>query len=69
MLVLSRKKGERIVISEGIVVTVLDLHKSKVRLGIEAPEDMEVLREELTCQEENEDHHGHKFTNKDGRLV
>ncbi len=53
MLVLSRKKGERICIGEEIVVTVLDLHKSQVRLGIEAPKDVDVFRAELTSRWEN----------------
>jgi carbon storage regulator len=47
MLVLSRKKGERIHIGQGIVLTVLGWQGSKVRLGIEAPEDVVILREEI----------------------
>jgi carbon storage regulator len=47
MLVLSRKKGERIHIGECVVLTVLDLRNGRVRLGIEAPEDVVLLREEV----------------------
>jgi carbon storage regulator len=47
MLVLSRKKGESIVISDSIVVTVVDLRNGKVRLGIEAPKEVPVYRKEL----------------------
>jgi len=47
MLVLSRKKGERIHLGENIVLTVLALKGCQVRLGIEAPEDVMILREEL----------------------
>ena len=47
MLVLSRKKGESIVISDSIVVTVVDLRNGKVRLGIEAPKEVPVHRKEL----------------------
>jgi len=47
MLVLSRKKGERIYIGEGITLTVLGWRGSKVRLGIEAPEVVVILREEI----------------------
>lgn len=47
MLVLSRRKGERIRIGEGIVVTILDSAKSQIRLGIEAPDNVEVHREEV----------------------
>jgi carbon storage regulator len=47
MLVLSRKKGEQIVINENIVVTVVDVRGDKVRLGIEAPRDVSVHRQEV----------------------
>ncbi|MFP6665939.1 MAG: carbon storage regulator [Pirellulales bacterium] len=47
MLVLSRKECERIKLGDSIVVTVLRLGHDKVRLGIEAPDDIVVLRGEL----------------------
>lgn len=47
MLVLSRKESQRIKVGDSIVVTVVRLSGDKVRLGIEAPRDMVVLREEL----------------------
>lgn len=47
MLVLSRKERERIRLGDSIVVTVVRLSGDRVRLGIEAPGDMLVLREEL----------------------
>lgn len=47
MLVLSRKVGERIWIGENIAVTVVRITGGGVRLGIEAPSDMAVVREEL----------------------
>lgn len=47
MLVLSRKESERIRLGNSIVVTVVRLGKDKVRLGIEAPSDVLVLRDEL----------------------
>ncbi len=47
MLVLSRKQSQRIKVGDSIVVTVVRLSGDKVRLGIEAPDDMLVLREEL----------------------
>ena len=47
MLVLSRKKGESIVIGDDIVVTVVDLRNGKVRLGVEAPKEVPVHRKEL----------------------
>jgi carbon storage regulator len=47
MLVLSRKPGEKLVIGEGITVTVLEIVGRRVRLGVEAPDDVRVLRGEL----------------------
>ena len=47
MLVLSRKLGERIVIGDRIVVTVAKLGNGQVRLGIEAPRQIAVFREEI----------------------
>ena len=47
MLVLSRKLGEKICIGENIFVTVVDVERGKVRLGIEAPRDVPILRGEL----------------------
>ncbi|HEY2881477.1 MAG TPA: carbon storage regulator [Pirellulales bacterium] len=47
MLVLSRKQSERIRLGRDIVVTVVRVAGDKVRLGIEAPSDVLVLRDEL----------------------
>ncbi len=47
MLVLSRKLGERIRIGGSIVVTVVRINGGGVRLGIEAPPELAVVREEL----------------------
>lgn len=47
MLVLSRKESQRIRLGDEIVISVLRLGGDKVRLGIEAPRDMLVLRDEL----------------------
>ncbi|MDX2036262.1 MAG: carbon storage regulator CsrA [Isosphaeraceae bacterium] len=47
MLVLTRKVGERIRIGGGIVITVVRLQNDKVRIGIEAPADVPVHREEV----------------------
>jgi len=47
MLVLSRKRDEKIVINENIVITVVEIRGDKVRLGIEAPSDVSVHRQEV----------------------
>ena len=51
MLVLSRKVGERIRIGDEVVVTVLAIVGSRVRLGIEAPSSVSILREELVARD------------------
>lgn len=50
MLVLSRKKEEAIVIGDNIRVTVLEVRGNRVRLGIQAPDDVAVHRLEIHCQ-------------------
>jgi len=47
MLVLSRKESQRIRLGESIVVTIVKISGDKVRVGIEAPADVLVLRDEL----------------------
>lgn len=47
MLVLSRKEAQRIRVGDSIVVTVVKIAGDKVRVGIEAPSDVLVLRDEL----------------------
>ena len=47
MLVLSRKRGEGICIGKDVVISVQEIKGDKVRLGIEAPKDILVLRDEL----------------------
>jgi carbon storage regulator len=51
MLVLSRKPGEKILIGENVTVTIVRIGPNTVRLGIDAPRDMNIVREEL-CQTE-----------------
>ena len=47
MLVLSRKAGQKLQIGDNITITVLEVHGRVMRLGIEAPSDVRVLRGEL----------------------
>lgn len=47
MLVLTRQPGESLLIGDNIVITVLEVRGDKVRIGIEAPRDVKILREEL----------------------
>jgi carbon storage regulator len=49
MLVLSRKFNESIVIDGGIKITVIEIRGNQIRLGIEAPREVGVMREELVA--------------------
>jgi carbon storage regulator len=47
MLVLSRKPGESVIIDDRIVVTVVQIGGGRIRLGIEAPREVPILRSEV----------------------
>ena len=47
MLVLTRKPGERLVIGDNIVVTVVDVKGDNIRIGIDAPREVKVYRGEI----------------------
>ena len=47
MLVLSRKTDESIIIDERITITILEVRGDKIRIGIDAPKEIPIRREEL----------------------
>lgn len=55
MLVLARKLNERIIIDNDIVVTIVKIGKDCVRLGIEAPDQVKIFREEIYPSEASDD--------------
>lgn len=54
MLVLSRKLGEAIAIGDKISITVIEVKGNQVRLGIEAPQDMRIYRQEIYAMVQKE---------------
>jgi carbon storage regulator len=50
MLVLSRKKGQRILIGPNIYVKVIEIRGNRVKLGFEGPDDVPIHREEVAVQ-------------------
>jgi carbon storage regulator len=62
MLVLSRKPGEKILIGDNVTVTIVRIGPNTVRIGIEAPRDMNIVREELceTAGHHDEPATGHR---------
>ena len=56
MLVLSRKPGERILVGKDVKITVIRVGPNSVRIGIDAPTDMNIVREELCLNAEPNPH-------------
>ena len=54
MLVLSRRANQSIIVGDDIVITVLDIRGDQVRIGIQAPRNVTVHREEVHAQISNE---------------
>lgn len=55
MLVLSRKESEKIMLGDEIVLTIVRVSGDRVRLGIQAPSDMLILRHELEASKETQE--------------
>lgn len=55
MLILSRKENQSIIIDDNIEIKILEIEEGKVKLGIEAPKDIDIFRKELylSIEEEN----------------
>jgi carbon storage regulator len=47
MLILSRRVGEKLIIGENVTVTILGVKGNQIRIGIDAPRDIQVNREEI----------------------
>ncbi|OQA03969.1 MAG: Carbon storage regulator [Planctomycetes bacterium ADurb.Bin401] len=54
MLILQRKLGETIKIGKNIEISVVELSKNQVKLGITAPEDMAIIRDDAVCKDSPE---------------
>jgi carbon storage regulator CsrA len=53
MLVLSRKPGEKVVIGNGITLTVVEVRGNRVRLAFDTPDQVRILRGELACWQDD----------------
>jgi carbon storage regulator len=69
MLVLSRTRDESIIIGDNVVVTVVDVRGDKVKLGIEAPQDVSVHRREVYEAIRRENQQAAKLRPEDARSL
>ncbi len=69
MLVLTRKVGEEILIGDRIRLKVMEVSGSKVRLGIEAPQDLRIYREEVLAKVKSENRSAAEWDLTDFRKV
>lgn len=51
MLILTRKPSESVIIGDDITVTILQIHGNQVRIGVTAPKEVNIRREELAANE------------------
>jgi carbon storage regulator len=65
MLVLTRKRDESIVIGDDIKITVVDIRGDQVKLGIEAPREISIHREEVYNEIQLEGHRSRSDTDVD----
>ncbi len=56
MLILTRKLGESIIIDEDVQISVIEINKNNIKIGVNAPKELSIFREEvfLKIKEENE---------------
>ena len=69
MLVLSRHRDESIVIGDNVVVTIVDIRRDKVRLGIEAPGEIPVHRREVYDAIQRENRRAGHLEPRDARRI
>lgn len=61
MLILSRNKGQKIMINDNIVLSVIEINGDQVRIGIEAPPDVMIYREEIYEAIKQQNQHAIEF--------
>ena len=65
MLILTRRIGESLIIGDDIKVTILGIKPHQIRIGIEAPKDVSVHREEIYLRIKDEKRRGSYFENEE----
>ena len=65
MLVLKRKAGESIIIADNIEVKIIEVEEGRIKIGIEAPKDISILRKEVIDEARIENKHSSEIRNFD----
>ncbi len=63
MLILTRRASEKIMINDDITVTIIDIKGYQVRIGIDAPKNVSIHREEIWLRIKNEEKNGANHAN------
>lgn len=61
MLILSRNKGQKIMINDNIVLSVIEINGDQVRIGIDAPSNVTIYREEIYEAIKQQNQHATEF--------
>jgi len=69
MLVLSRQRDESIIIGDNVVITIVDVRGDKVKLGIEAPREVSVHRQEVYDAIQRENRQATQLKPEDAKLL
>ncbi len=69
MLVLSRQRDESIIIGDNVVITIVDVRGDKVKLGIEAPREVSVHRQEVYDAIQRENRQAAQLKPEDAKLL
>lgn len=69
MLVVTRKQDESLTISDDIEVTILEISKDKVKIGISAPKDVKIIRSELKAARQANEQAAHIPSNALAELL
>lgn len=65
MLVLKRKAGESIIIADNIEIKIIEVEEGRIKIGIEAPKDISILRKEVIDEARIENKHSSEIRNFD----